>query len=360
MSIRKNYGKMSIPSLPAENKNSPKASGNDSAIRSLEEQIEKIRDEMTKQNRDNLDSMYNIDMDNMSETMQNLFQSFDNGIASAQAAITTLADETSAQFEAIANYQTENSAALASLTGRVSANESSISILNSFKTSTSSSLSSLESRVTGAESSIVILNSFKTSTTQTLASISTQANENEASISQIVSAVGRNGDVTAASIVASINSSGSNVKIDADHLEIDAAIYDIYSKSINLYNDSYTSYLSRINFYDGTPTSNTTIGFMGGARNLGLNIESDLSLGLSSLYTLDIQSQRYLYIHSYGLQSRGINIWIGDQSNPEVEINLNPNGYVEFSTTATYSGAASTAIYRFCSDGIYRGSTKLV
>lgn len=332
MSIRKNYGRMAIPSLPAENKNSPKASGNDSAIRSLEEQIEKIRDEMTKQNRDNLDSMYNIDMENMSETMQNLFQSFDNGIASAQSAIATFADETRAQFAAIADYKTENSEALASLTGRVSSNESSIEIL------------------TG----------FKSTTTEKLASISTKADENEASISQIVSAVGRNGDVTAASIVASINSSGSSVKIAADHLEIDAAIYDIYSKSLNLYNDSYTSYLSRINFYDGTPTSNTTIGFIGGARNLGLNIESYFSLGLSSLDTFEIQSQKYLYIHSYGGQNRGIDIWVGDQNNPKVGIILNPNGFIHFITSRNNDLTASRATYYLYSDGLYRGFTKLV
>lgn len=360
MSIRKNYGKMSIPSLPAENKNSPKASDNDSAIRSLEEQIEKIRDEMTKQNRDNLDSMYNIDMDNMSETMQNLFQSFDNGIASAQAAITTLADETGAQFEAIANYQTENSAALASLTGRVSANESSISILNSFKTSTSSSLSSLESRVTGAESSIVILNSFKTSTTQTLASISTQANENEASISQIVSAVGRNGDVTAASIVASINSSGSNVKIDADHLEIDAAIYDIYSKSINLYNGSASNYLSKINFYDNTSSSTPLIGFVGGARTLGLAIDSSYDLSIGATETLDMSGQDNVYIHTADGSRKYIDIWVGNQNSPAAEVLVSAVGEIQFRTTTTYAGAASTATYSFCSDGIYRNSTKLV
>ena len=360
MSIRKNYGKMAIPSLPAENKNSPKASGNDSAIRSLEEQIEKIRDEMTKQNRDNLDSMYNIDMDNMSETMQNLFQSFDNGIASAQAAIITLADETSAQFAAIANYQTENSAALASLTGRVSANESSISILNSFKTSTISSLSSLESRVDGAESSIEILTGFKSTTTEKLASISTKADENEASISQIVSAVGRNGDVTAASIVASINSSGSSVKIASDHLEIDAAIYDIYSKSINLYNDSASNYLSKINFYDNTLSSPQLIGFAGGARNLGLAIDSSYDLSIGATETLDMSGQDNIYIHTTDGLRKNIDIWVGNQNSPAAEILVSAVGEIQFSTSTTYTGEVSRATYYFCSDGIYRNSTKLV
>lgn len=332
MSIRKNYGRMAIPSLPAENKNSPKASGNDSAIRSLEEQIEKIRDEMTKQNRDNLDSMYNIDMDNMSETMQNLFQSFDNGIASAQAAIATFADETSAQFEAIAKYQTENSDALASLTGRVSSNESSIEIL------------------TG----------FKSTTTEKLASISTKADENEASISQIVSAVGRNGDVTAASIVASINSSGSNVKIASDHLEIDASIYDIYSQSINLYNSSATNYLSRINFYDNTLSSPQLIGFVGGARNLGLAIDSSYDLSIGATETLDMSGQDNIYIHTTDGLRKIIDIWVGNQNSPAAEILVSAVGEIQFSTSTTYTGEVSRATYYFCSDGIYRNSTKLV
>lgn len=330
MSIRKNYGRMAIPSLPAENKNSPKASGNDSAIRSLEEQIEKIRDEMTKQNRDNLDSMYNIDMDNMSETMQNLFQSFDNGIASAQAAIATFADETSAQFEAIAKYQTENSDALASLTGRVSSNESSIEIL------------------TG----------FKSTTTEKLASISTKADENEASISQIVSAVGRNGDVTAASIVASINSSGSSVKIAADHLEIDASIYDIYSQSINMYNSSATSYLSRINFYDDSSSSASLMGSIGGAKNYGLAVDSSYKLTIGSFDTLELLSSNgRLFIDT---SNSVIDIWVGDYNNPKAEIILSPDGFIQFGTTKNYDLTASRATYYFHSDGIYRNSTKLV
>ena len=332
MSIRKNYGKMSIPSLPAENKNSTKASGNDSAIRSLEEQIEKIRDEMTKQNRDNLDSMYNIDMDNMSETMQNLFQSFDNGIASAQAAITTLADETSAQFAAIANYQTENDTALASLTGRVSANESSIEILTD----------------------------FKSTTTERLASISTKADENEASISQIVSAVGRNGDVTAASIVASINSSGSNVKIDADHLEIDASIYDIYSQSINMYNSSATSYLSRINFYDDSSSSASLMGYIGGAKNYGLAIDSSYDLLIGASETLNMSVQDNIYIHTTDGLRKNIDIWVGNRNSPAAEILVSSVGEIQFSTSTTYTGEVSRATYYFCSDGIYRNSTKLV
>lgn len=50
------------------------------------------------------------------------------------------------------------------------------------------------------------------------------ANENGASISQIVEAVGKNGEVTAASIVAAVNDAGSSVKIKADHVEIDGFV----------------------------------------------------------------------------------------------------------------------------------------
>ena len=50
------------------------------------------------------------------------------------------------------------------------------------------------------------------------------ANENEASISQIVEAVGENGEVTAASIVAAVNDAGSSVKISADHVDIDGFV----------------------------------------------------------------------------------------------------------------------------------------
>lgn len=47
------------------------------------------------------------------------------------------------------------------------------------------------------------------------------------SISAVVSAVGQNGAVTAASIVAAINDAGSEVKIAADHVTVDASSIDL-------------------------------------------------------------------------------------------------------------------------------------
>lgn len=64
--------------------------------------------------------------------------------------------------------------------------------------------------------------SYEAGLTGTLATIQEHADDNGASISQIVSSVGENGEVNAASIVTAINGSESIVKIDADHVAITA------------------------------------------------------------------------------------------------------------------------------------------
>ena len=58
------------------------------------------------------------------------------------------------------------------------------------------------------------------STEKTLAEIKISAEQNNTFISQMVQAVGDDGKITAASIVAAINGAGSSVKIEADHVAI--------------------------------------------------------------------------------------------------------------------------------------------
>jgi len=182
---------------------------------------------MAKQNRDNLDAMYNIDMDNMSSSMRRLFQSYDDGITKAQAEIKTWADAQEAGFKAIAEWQGETTKSISSIDGKADANSASITLLNQWKGTTSSSLAAVQTLASQNEAKITSLTSWKNTAeddidglAETVAAIDQVADENGASITQIVNAVGEDGEVNAASIVAAVNAAGSSVKIDADHVDI--------------------------------------------------------------------------------------------------------------------------------------------
>jgi hypothetical protein len=85
------------------------------------------------------------------------------------------------------------------------------------------------------------------------------ADENGASISQIVKAVGKNGEVNAASIVAAVNAAGSSVKIAADRVDISGFVTFesleedgesvINGNNISLVSDSDGESISKISFY---------------------------------------------------------------------------------------------------------------
>lgn len=165
----------------------------------IEEAVKALQDSITKQNRDNLDAMYNIDMDNLSSSLRRLLSSYSDGITEAKASIDTWANAQEAGFSAIAQWQNET--------------ESSISAIQATANSNGAKITSLAQWQSTADDEIDGLIS-------TVAVIEETADDNSASISQIVKAVGSNGKVTAASIVTAVNSSGSSVKIEADKIEM--------------------------------------------------------------------------------------------------------------------------------------------
>lgn len=182
----KKYGSAYIPDAPKEVRRRGSGGGDDK-IAEIEKSVEAIRDSLAKSNRDNQDAMYNIDMDNLSTSMRRMLASYGDGIVSARAEIKTWADSQQAGFDAVAEWQ-----------------------------------ESADKSITGLKS--------------TTASIQSTANTQGAAIQQIVSAVGADGKVNAASIVAAINAQTgeSVVKIDADKVKID----NLYTKEVKLNTDS--------------------------------------------------------------------------------------------------------------------------
>lgn len=144
-----------------------------------------------------------------------------------QASITAVSNELSAQVTIMTKY-TDNS------------------VYNA-KTSLNNTINGVKSDLQAADNRII----------SSMAKIETKADNNGASISQIVSAVGSNGRVTAASIVTSVNSTGSSVKISADKVEIDNLypyrIRSIYnSENYILVGDSRSSWADTVFYRQGT------------------------------------------------------------------------------------------------------------
>ena len=202
----KKYGSAYIPAPQKSITKTSKQSKSDK-IKQIEEAIQAIEDNLAKSNRDNLDAMYNIDKDNLSSSLRKLLVSYDDGITKAQSSIETLANEQEAGFSALAEWQKEvedgSIESIAAIQALASQNSSSITSLTRWQ-------SSAEDELEGLVQSVAVLEM--------------ESDANGASISQIVEAVGDDGEVTAASIVTAVNNAGSSVKINADAIDIAGAM----------------------------------------------------------------------------------------------------------------------------------------
>lgn len=382
----------------------------DDRLDEFEKVLEDLNDILKKQNRDNLDALYNIDIDNMSSSMRRLFQSYDDGISSAQAQITAWAEETEAGFAAIAEWKNETAQSIASITAQTNANASSIESLTQWKgtvedgsiqsiasikqeadanaasiasitqwqSTTNQSITSLTQTSNANSASITGLTAWQSTTNTTIASISQTAGDNEASIAQIVESVGEGGDVTAASIVAAINDSKSSVKISADHVVITGFVTfesleedggsTINGNNISLISDASGDSMSSLDFYKWRYTDDT---------------QEDHTLSrMFSIYTVDNETDdtnlarfavmlrtrrvyedndRYataLKLESYGAMSMeaggGIYMSASRYCTIDAEYNTRitaPQSYADACMDIGYAVAHNS--YVFCREGIY-------
>lgn len=224
-------------------------------MQEMEDAIRALQDVLAKNNRDNLDAMYNIDTDNLSSSFRRLLSSYDDGITKAQADIQTWANAQEAGFSAVAEWQDETSSSIAAIQGKADANAASITSITKWQSGVNSSIAQVEQKADANSASITSITKWQSGVNSSIAAVQTKASQNEAkitsitswqggieddveglissvavieqvadengaSISQIVSAVGDDGEVTAASIVAAVNDSGSRVMINADKIEM--------------------------------------------------------------------------------------------------------------------------------------------
>lgn len=263
---KQNYLAAFIPEVKP--KETPKRSGmkSDGRLDEIEEAIRAFNDLLTKQNRDNLDAMYNIDMGNMSSSMRRLFQSYDDGITQANASIEAWAKETEAGFKAVAEWQGQTNESISSIDGKADANAASITLLNQWKGETSSSLAAVQVKASQNESQITALASWKNTAeddidglSETMAAIEATADENGVRIDQIVSAIGEDGKVTFASIAAGIAEDESFIKLIADGVDISGFVTfeslendgeaTVNGNNLSLISDNNGDSMSRISYW---------------------------------------------------------------------------------------------------------------
>lgn len=92
-------------------------------------------------------------------------------------------------------------------------------------------VSALDIRVEGAESSLTTLTTWQGEANDYMTAIEQKADENGASIAQVVSAVGKDGEVTASSIVQAINDGKSSVAISGDYINLKGKVtFESFSK----------------------------------------------------------------------------------------------------------------------------------
>lgn len=356
-------------------------------FKQLENELAAIKEQLTIQNRDSLDAMYNIGMDNLDDSMKQLISETGNSIAS----IIVKTNENSASIKAFAEWKNGTGTdSLAGFVANATKDFATISMLAQYTTTDdvngliSNAKAGIIAEARQGMATISMLASYTTTSdvnnliSSATAGIVAEAQEGMATVSMIAS-VTENGEVTAASIVAAVNDSSSSVKINANHVDIagfvtfsdleDDGASTINGNNISLISDRYGDSESSITFKKKISTASSTQDFFklytidnsaenddearfavkletfrvratdgytyGTALKLigsSISIEPAQTFYVSSLYAT-IDSERGL-----GIRAR--------KTGAQLE-NLLPTGKV-----------ADT--YYFCTDGIYYGDAKIL
>ena len=294
-------------SIPDAEKRAAKTQGvgDSGSIKRMQEELEGLRNEMAKKNRDQLDMMYNLDFDNFSEDTQALFKKWSDGTTEAMAYFKAYADANESKWEAYAQWKNDTTDSIASITGRVSANESSISSLASWKSNTAdaaiSSIAGIQQTANANKASIDQITAWKTETAdgaiESISSIQQQANANGARIGLLVNSGGTGLNSSAAGIIVeAINNAASSIKISADHIQIsgetefitaadlsDSGSTVVSGNRISLVTQlGYSTSMSQFAFMLRTSTRDFPMGYINGG-DIGSGEENDARFRLQFL-----------------------------------------------------------------------------
>lgn len=370
-------------SIPDAEKRAAKTQGvgDSGSIKRMQEELEGLRNEIAKKNRDQLDMMYNLDFDNFSEDTQALFQKWSDGTTEAMAYFKAYADANEAKWKAYAEWKNDTTDSIASITGKVSANESSISSLASWKSNTAdaaiSSIAGIRQTANANKASIDQITAWKTETAdgaiESISSIQQQANANGARISLLVNSGGTGLNSSAAGIIVeAINNAASSIKISADHIQISGETEFITAADLS---DSGSTVVSgnrirlvteqgnkngtsRLSFVMKTPTEQVFAYMDGG--DLGSGAENDARYRVRLMTrSITVDGEEYypaIYLYSTGGISLDANTSVYVYSATYTTVNAHYNTRVTANmpySTAISAASASKYDYVFCTDGIY-------
>lgn len=370
-------------SIPDAEKRAAKTQGvgDSGSIKRMQEELEGLRNEMTKKNRDQLDMMYNLNFDNFSEDTQALFQKWSDGTTEAMAYFKAYANANESKWEAYAKWKDDTTDSIASITGRVSANESSISSLASWKSNTAdaaiSSIAGIRQTANANKASIDQITAWKTGTAdgaiESISSIQQQANANGARISLLVNSGGTGLNSSAAGIIVeAINNAASSIKISADHIQISGetefiTAADLSDRGSTLVSGNRIRLVteqgnkngtSRLSFVMKTPTEQVFAYMDGG--DLGSGAENDARYRVRLMTkSITVGGEDYypaIYLYSAGGISLDANTSVYVYSATYTTVNAHYNTRVTANmpySTAISAASASKYDYVFCTDGIY-------
>ena len=377
-------------SIPDAEKRAAKTQGvgDSGSIKRMQEELEGLRNEMAKKNRDQLDMMYNLDFDNFSEDTQALFKKWSDGTTEAMAYFKAYADANESKWEAYAQWKDDTTNSIASITGRVSANESSISSLASWKSNTAdaaiSSIAGIQQTANANKASIDQITAWKTETAdgaiESISSIQQQANANGARIGLLVNSGGTGLNSSAAGIIVeAINNAASSVKISADHIQISGetefiTAADLSDSGSTVVSGNRISLVTNLNSASGIsslafkirlPSKDDAMGYIDGG-DIGTGAEDDARFRIRLIteeFTYSGKTYKpAIYLTSVGgvsITSNGdpSGIYIGSFQS-YITLDATENTRIRASRTYWNMGntgamAVSTKDYVFCTDGIY-------
>ena len=377
-------------SIPDAEKRAAKTQGvgDSGSIKRMQEELEGLRNEMAKKNRDQLDMMYNLDFDNFSEDTQALFKKWSDGTTEAMAYFKAYADANESKWEAYAQWKDDTTDSIASITGRVSANESSISSLASWKSNTAdaaiSSIAGIQQTANANKASIDQITAWKTETAdgaiESISSIQQQANANGARIGLLVNSGGTGLNSSAAGIIVeAINNAASSIKISADHIQISGetefiTAADLSDSGSTVVSGNRISLVTNLNSASGIsslafkirlPSKDDAMGYIDGG-DIGTGAEDDARFRIRLLteeFTYSGKTYKpAIYLTSVGgvsITSNGdpSGIYIGSFQS-YITLDATENTRIRASRTYWNMGntgamAVSAKDYVFCTDGIY-------
>lgn len=361
-----------------------KSEKSENSLDRIREELDGIQEQLTKQNRDNLDAMYNIGIDNLDESLTRLISETGNAIAS----LVVKTDANSASIEALAQWKDGTGTnSLAGFVANATKDFATISMLASYTKE-----SDVNNLINQAKAGIIadardgmatisMLASYTTTSdvngliSSAKAGIISEAQDGMATVSMISSVTNSAGKVTAASIVAAVNKTDSSVKIKADHVDISGFVtFSDLSKSgqstvngnnISLISDKYGYSQSSLKFVkeNGNYASEEFFKIYtvdnqneteDQSRFAAVLETKSAKYGDETYYT----ALKFISKGSISLEAVTGRIYIACQQYATID------AYKNLRVRARKSGAQldtmTSNTYYFCTDGIYYGSQKVL